>query len=259
MSSDLTPIPVTSEDVTRVTYWADRVRTELRRSVESIVSAGLDLMDAKQELGTIVEVARVVGISKSQAHYLMQIASHPVLSTRVDDLPTSWRALAELAQAAPEELERWIEDGVLTPDTTVKAAHDLVAATKAPAVESDPDEGETSADREVVASTPKFAELRDEAVFSIERGRLADAVALIMKPEFRLTEEVSRDILKALRPFEDSRSVLLQLLEDEVGTLMELPPFTPPRRVIPVADPRDLQQVSGTARFEASQAPHAAV
>lgn len=251
-------IPAASVDLARLDYWADRLQACLLKSVEAVLEAGRTIVEAKAEMGDVGvrKLAEVVGIDKSTANYLERIGNNPVLSAHADSLPASLRALGELTRLEPDALEAAIEEGLVSPDLTIEGAQKLA---RGPIDEplGDEDEGETGADREKVATQPRFSELRDEAVFSVERRRLEDACAILGQPGFRLTTEVAQDIVRALQPLEAARSQLLQLLEDEAGDVIDLPPFHAPRRVIPVADSRDAAQVSGTLRFEATQAPHA--
>jgi len=252
-------IPVGSVDVDRLDYWTGKLQACLAKSVEAVLEAGVTVVEAKADLGDVglTKLAEAVGIDRTTTYYLERIGNSPALFAHANALPASLRALGELSRLDPEALEAAIEEGLVSPDLTVKGAQELA---RGPADGSlvDADGGETAADPQVTKSQPRFAELRDEAVFSVERGRLGDAVAVIMRPEFRLTVEVAQDILRALRPLEEARSTLLQILDDEVGDVVDLPVFSMPRpsRVIPV-DPRDPAQVAGTAQFEASQAPHA--
>lgn len=261
-------LTLSGTEVSRIDYWADKVRSGMQRSLQAIIEAGKDLMAAKAELdhGDWLPMLEIAGINSRTAQELMAVAEHPVLGdARTSSLPSSLGALTALSRLPEDELAVAIEEGLITPDLTVRDARDLLkAAGRAMGGALDDDEGETAADADKVAaaSPQRFAEKRDEAVFSVTRLRLDDAVTIITAPGFKLTVAVADDLLRALRPLEESRSRLLQAIEDEVGHLLPgLPRYDPPTRIVevPAADPRDPAQVAGTSAFEAAQVSHSAV
>ncbi len=262
----MTIIPVVSVEVARIDELASEVRSCLQRSLSSVLDAGRIILTAKAELphGSWLPFLEMAGINERTAQRLMTVVQHPLLSNpdRCSDLPGSMRALAELARLDEEELLPLIEAGAITPDLTVRGAQELVrsAGASGPELEDDPDEGETSPDydkQDAPAPAPiRFAEARDEAVFSAEKGRLKDCLAVISRPGFRLTVPVAQDIFRAMLVAEDERARLLQFMDDEVGMLIPVPPYNEPHRTIPVSDSRDVTQVAGTDAFEARQGPH---
>lgn len=261
----MTLIPVVSVEVGRIDELASEVRSCLQQSVSSVLAAGQIIVEAKAELphGSWLPFLELAGINERTAQRLMTVAQHPLLSNpdTCSDLPGSMRALAELARLDEDELAPLIESGAITPDLTVKGAQALVReASGGPGLEDDPDEGETCVDYEkqdAPAPAPiRFAESRDEAVFSATKGRYGDILAVISRGGFRLTVPVVQDILRALLPWEDERARLMQFLDDEVGPLISVPPYNEPRRIIPVSDSRDAAQIAGTDAFEARQGPH---
>jgi len=225
---------IETTEVARVEYWADRIRGHLRSSVESVIAAGRDLVEAKAELGDagIRSVADAVGIDKSTVNYLIRVAENPVLSAHTDALPASVRALGELTRLDPEELEDAIEGGVVHPKLTVKDAQALVRdAGRVIEGALGGDEGETAAERK--EPEVRFADKRDEIVFSVTSSvkRLTDALELLKKTPVRA--DMARDIYAELRKLDTVRAQLIEVIDDEVGTLgIEPPSFTPPKKVI---------------------------
>jgi Protein of unknown function (DUF3102) len=77
-----------------VEEWADIIRADIRRSVESIVAAGHHLREAKKQVehGEWQPLLDRIGISGPTARKFMAIAEHPVISDRshVNVLPPSW-------------------------------------------------------------------------------------------------------------------------------------------------------------------------
>ncbi len=261
----MTLIPVVSVEVARIDELASEVRSHLQKSVESVVSAGRLLVAAKAELphGSWAHFLEKAGVTVRTAQELMAVASHPVLGDpRTSSyLPNSLGALTALTRLPEGELEAALAAEQVTPDLTVRDARDLIrSAGRGPELEDDPDEGETSPDydkADAPAPAPiRWAESRDEAVFSGTKGRYGDVLAVISRPGFKLSVPVAQDIIRALLPWEDTRAQLMQFLDDEVGMLISVPPYNEPRRIIPVTDSRDAAQVDGTEAFEARQGPH---
>ena len=87
--------------VPRAEQWADRICTQLGKSVEAIIEVGRLLVKAKADLahgewGRLFE-DDLVPFGQRTADRLMAIARHPVLSnsTHVSNLPPSWGTLYE--------------------------------------------------------------------------------------------------------------------------------------------------------------------
>lgn len=102
--------------------WADRITTQLSKSVESIIATGRLLIQAKRALphgewGRMFKDG-LVPFSQNTADRLMAIASHAVLSNsaHVQNLPASWGTLYELTKVEPKTLTAAIKDGVVTVD-----------------------------------------------------------------------------------------------------------------------------------------------
>ncbi len=215
-------IPATPEEE----WWAGQVVDHLRASLESIVSAGRTLIEAKAELphGSWLPMLRLAGVGVSKAEALMKIARHPVLGDpqHVGILPASWGTLSELARLTEDEALGALESGAIRPDLTRPEALDLVRP--APAERDLGDEDHTS-DEEKVPKIKDYAEARDAAVFSAKQAhvRLADCLRLIKTPGFRLTVEVAQDIQRELNKVDKVYGDLLLSLDEEVGFLQRAP------------------------------------
>lgn len=252
MTTDLATLPAT--EVERITYYTAEIRGYLHRSVEAVVQAGMALVDAKAELarGSWTPLLAEIGINPRTAQVLMQVAQHPVLSNPQMSalLPSSWSTMAELVRAEPDTLQGWIDDGSLTPETTVAAARDLVkqAGRAMSGLMDDPDEDDAEPDNERKPASPRddgprFAEGRDAAALYLTQatGKVHDTRALISGAGFRLTVDVAQDVLGQARKVIDALAALFALIEDEHPTL-DIPEFTRPReapawKVIDVAAP----------------------
>jgi predicted nucleic acid-binding protein len=112
-----------------VEEWADIIRADIRRSVESIVAAGHHLREAKKQVehGEWQPLLDRIGISGPTARKFMAIAEHPVISDRshVNVLPPSWGTLYELTLVPDDVLNKGIADGRITPNITRKQVEAL--------------------------------------------------------------------------------------------------------------------------------------
>jgi Protein of unknown function (DUF3102) len=116
----------------RAEQWADRICTQLGKSVEAIIETGRLLVKAKADLshgewGRLFDES-LVPFSQNTAGRLMAVADNPVLanSAHVQNLPPSWGTLYELTKVPEPTLKNAIRDGVITPDMPRKAVADLV-------------------------------------------------------------------------------------------------------------------------------------
>jgi hypothetical protein len=112
--------------------WADRICTQLGKSVEAIIDVGRLLIAAKADLphgewGRLFD-ERLVPFSQETARQLMTVASHPLLSNsnHGGNLPPSWRTLYELTRLPEATLQHAIADGLITPDMPRKAVQALL-------------------------------------------------------------------------------------------------------------------------------------
>lgn len=109
--------------------WASIIRDDLSRAVEGIITAGQHLTQAKNGMnhGEWIPMLNGIGISRQHAHKLMRIGANPALSNpnHGSDLPRSIKALHELSQLDPDEIEHGVEGGTIHPDMTIKDAKDL--------------------------------------------------------------------------------------------------------------------------------------
>jgi hypothetical protein len=115
VSGKLTKLP-------RAEQWAERICTQLGKSVESIIEAGRLLVKAKADLAhgewSRMFADELLPFSQNTAQRLMKIAEHPQLSNtaHVQYLPPSWGTLYELTKAEPKRLTAAFKDGIITPD-----------------------------------------------------------------------------------------------------------------------------------------------
>jgi hypothetical protein len=117
--------------------WATRINDHLDAAVAAIIATGRELVAAKAALkhgdwermftGHPRAVADPVRLSVNTAQRLMAIANHPVLSKAAHGqcLPSSWRTLYELTKLPERELERALDEGEITPETTREEASAL--------------------------------------------------------------------------------------------------------------------------------------
>lgn len=114
--------------------WASIIRDDLGRAVEGLVSAGQHLTEAKASVnhGEWMPMLNGIGISHTWATKLMQISQNEAISNCNPglNLPRSIKALHELSQLDPEDIEHGVEDGVIHPDMTAQDAKNLGSGSK---------------------------------------------------------------------------------------------------------------------------------
>jgi hypothetical protein len=124
MSATVTAIP--REPIARhsVDEWAEVIRADFGRSVESIIATGRHLVEARIDVdhGEWLPLLERIGIGERTAQRFMFIADNLRLAnpTRVSHLPAAWGTLYELAKLPPDVLEKRIADGTITPESTRK-------------------------------------------------------------------------------------------------------------------------------------------
>jgi hypothetical protein len=119
-----------------VNKWAERIRTQLGKTVEAIIEVGRLLVKAKGDLehgewGRLFEDG-LVPFTQNTAQRLMLIAEHPQLSNtaHVQHLPPSWGTLYELTKVEPKRLTAALNDGTITPNMKRSAVAELLPTRK---------------------------------------------------------------------------------------------------------------------------------
>jgi hypothetical protein len=113
-----------------LTPWVEKIKPHLERSVEHIVAAGRELIEAKAALehGRFGPLLHELGLSAEMARRFMRVAQHPALAnrSRVTGLPSAIGTLDVLVRLDPDELDEAIESGDVTPTTTRAEAETVV-------------------------------------------------------------------------------------------------------------------------------------
>lgn len=106
----------------RADQWADRICTQLGKTVGAIIEVGRLLIKAKADLphgefGRLF-ADHLVPFGHGTATRLMAIAQHPVLSNvaHAPSLPPSWMTLYELTKADGAKLKAALKNDVIKPD-----------------------------------------------------------------------------------------------------------------------------------------------
>lgn len=157
--------------------WADRIGTQMGKSVEAIIEVGRLLIKAKAELahgewGRMFD-DKLLPMSQRTAIRLIQIANHPVLSDRSHgtNLPPSWRTLYELSHLKPAELNAAFKDGLISPEmprTAVAALRPVrVKTVEAEVITQEP--------------APKRHKHHDEIVRRLRAGETVTGIAAALK------------------------------------------------------------------------------
>lgn len=211
----------------RVTYWADRVRPHLQRSVQGIIDAGTEMAAAAADLGGLSELAGVLGISKATASKFVRIAQNEALVSHGKQLPPSWTTLYELAQVPAEQLEEAIGSGAVRPDMERADAAKLAARflNKPPARITPPTAAAPAVDdrlaREAIEKASKFGTsqfVKQVAKTALARskgeGELADATAMVTTAQYLHAQSENRRSSQQLR--NTAAQLLTDLAQDRV-------------------------------------------
>lgn len=176
---------------TRAEYWAPRISAEWRKSVESIVGVGRQLIAAKAacEHGEFLRlfkgdnaVTDPLPFTVNTAERLMAVARHPILSdsAHVQTLPQSWGTLYELTKVPDADLMAAIAARRITPETT---------RGEAAAIHADPVKQPTRPAHEVMADGVKnvvtkfVGQLTTRNQFTYVRQRLESLLGFISEME----------------------------------------------------------------------------
>ena len=177
---------------TQADYWAPRINSEWRKSVEGVLNAGRRLIAAKEacEHGEFLRlfkghenaVSEPVPFSENTSQRLMAVASHEVLSNaaHVQHLPQSWGTLYELTKLDDDTLIAGIKAGEITPDIT---------RSQAAALHADPvGKPETPPHEEMAAAvknavTKFLGQLTTAEQYSYVRRRIEELLAFLSEME----------------------------------------------------------------------------
>ena len=115
-----------------VESWAQRIRLDVARSAEAIITTGRTLIDCKGDLnhGEFLEATRRARVSPRVAQMFMAIAHHPALANTSSHshLPAAYNTLYDLSRLEPFVLEAAIADGLVHPGITRTEVKTLVVA-----------------------------------------------------------------------------------------------------------------------------------
>lgn len=117
--------------------WAEIIGADWRKSIDSILQTGRDLIAAKAELPHgefMAMVAADLPFSQDVANNLMGVARHPAItnSDNSRNLPATFSVLVELSQLSEADFNDAREKGLITPDLKVKAARSIAGAYNKP-------------------------------------------------------------------------------------------------------------------------------
>lgn len=138
--------------------WAAVINGNWRKSIESIIQTGRDLIAAKAELpnGQFGKmIAEDLDFTPRMAQQLMTIAGHPQIgkANSRSQLPASWRVLFALSELEESDFEWAKQRGLVTKETSLRSATALKGALATP-------KGETWGKTVQPASLPSPSEAR---------------------------------------------------------------------------------------------------
>jgi hypothetical protein len=201
----------------RAEQWADQIRTQLGKSVESIIAVGRLLTKAKADLvhgewGRMFN-DELIPFGPNTAQRLMAIAANPELSNTAHApfLPPSWTSLYELTKVEPERLHGAFKDRIITPDMKRSDVAALLApkATAVRAAEAIIDAEVTDRSTVVTVGHCPISEQQDGEALS--DAETFEAVEGLIVSTFEVLDENQRDpFLKRLRQLIDRLGLKLQ-------------------------------------------------
>lgn len=180
--------------------WAEVIGADWRRSIDSIIQTGRDLIAAKEELphGEFMKlVEQDLPFDPSAARRLMAIAEHPLIGKRANthDLPARLSVLFEISALSEEEFADAEEKGLITPSLKVKPARAIVGAYNKP-------EGEiiggaqhmllsAKEAREIARATGRFVAAADGNIYSGSTEEEGRSYASKRDAAFKLIEAIN--------------------------------------------------------------------
>lgn len=102
----------------QIHYWADRIATSWRGSVEGIVQTGRLIAEAKEALPRgefLAMIETKLPFCARTAQRLMAISADERIATHVSHLPAAWGTLYELTQLDDESFTARIKDATINP------------------------------------------------------------------------------------------------------------------------------------------------
>lgn len=157
--------------------WAAVINADWRKSIESIIQTGRDLIAAKKDLpnGQFGEMINTdLDFGPRTAQNLMDIATHPSITNANDRsrLPARWTVLRHLARLSEEDFDWAQERGLLNPNMSTGAA-DAIRKAREPnedtivrAAINDRHLPKPSEARDIARETGRFVAASDGRVYS---------------------------------------------------------------------------------------------
>jgi hypothetical protein len=108
--------------------WKKRIEEAWKTTVKSVIETGQLVKQAKEKLGvSFSQLEAELPFSSTVAHFLIKIAENKVLTnpSNYAKLPNGYNTLYYLSNVEEKELERQIEDGIITPNFTLERAKNL--------------------------------------------------------------------------------------------------------------------------------------
>lgn len=117
---------------TELAAWQSKIEAAWQKSVASVIEVGQLVKKAKEALGVSYSLLETeLPFSATVAAFLIKIADNPVLSDPAyqSRLPNGYNTLYQLAQLDEKTLVHQLENGKITPDTTLAVAKSWRAST----------------------------------------------------------------------------------------------------------------------------------
>jgi hypothetical protein len=181
--------------------WAEIINADWRKSIDSIIQTGRDLAAAKDELSHGDFVALVehdLPFGPRTAQQLMAVSKDERITKTNSSslLPASWRVLSALTSLSDADFKTGVETGIISPDTSLRAADAYAGVSKVPVGETwgaerkpstlpTPDEA-----RKIARETGRFVAASDSKIYSGATAEEASGYAVKRDAAFDIIEAI---------------------------------------------------------------------
>ena len=190
--------------------WALRINSRVGEGIEAFIKAGLDLRQAKKELGHggfgALFTLGLLRIDQRSAQMLMRIADHSVLANPINYslLPHSLHSLDKLAGVESTLVEKALHTKKITPQMTIADTQKFVKSLCEPTGDIDPSAASSKNEKKPTSSAPPampsdFQRQRfDEAAFKSK-------VITFLKEEYAKYSPGNATVMRRIVAFTSSK------------------------------------------------------
>lgn len=105
-----------------VQSFVQRISDSWRESVEKILQTSTILVESENELSDFDFISMIdqLPMSQSTVSKLLMIGKNNYLSNKVEHLPPHWTTIYEISQLKDNEIDKGVDEGLITPSSTKK-------------------------------------------------------------------------------------------------------------------------------------------